>query len=290
MNNCIINKEYNNSSKRSRESKGSKGSKGKKKEIIIETEEMSQECIEDIYKNKEKKIKNNSKNNSKNNLTNKNNENNENDKIKTNKIKKEKKLKKNENENKNENKKIINNLMDYNFEEDVNKNESFKQDNTRNNIMNNTVNDVVNNMIDNENYDLKVEKYLMYMDNYKDALCNLIDYVKSLNIIPVKAKIKLPFIKNYINNEDNDDELLTNGIEYLLNNRELIINFNIDNIYDFNEFYSKVNKKNEFLDLIDEFVSSIKKKRNQIEKENIDVIKGLFEYIFKLLEDINSLF
>ena len=302
MNNCVIKQIYNNSNKsnnsnnsnKSNKSNNSKSNnskgKNKKKEIIIETEEMSQECIEDINKNKEETIKRNKKK-YKNEINNSD--------LEFISIKSEKKNKKIINKNKDNkeklnknkdninNKEIINNLMDYNFEEDKNKNLSLNKNVNYESDYCQTTNET---LISEESYDLKVEKYAIFMDNYKNALCNLIDYVKSLNIIPIKVKIKLPFIKKYINDEENDDELLTNGIEHLLGNKDLIINFNINNIYDFNEVYSKVNKKNEFLDLIDEFVMSIKKKKNQIEKENIDVIKALFEYIFKLLQDIVSLF
>ena len=53
------------------------------------------------------------------------------------------------------------------------------------------------------NYDnneiAKIKEYNSLMENYKEALCGLIDHVNNLNVVPLKIKFQIPFIKKYIN-------------------------------------------------------------------------------------------
>jgi hypothetical protein len=135
-----------------------------------------------------------------------------------------------------------------------------------------------------------VEKYSTYMGNYKEALCGLIDHVNTLNIIPFKMKLQIPFIKKYINNEENESEILENGIIHLYENKEIILNFNFDNLTDFSDHYKKINIKNDFIDMMDEFIGIINKNKNKILKKDIKLIKQIFEHIFDILENIINLF
>jgi hypothetical protein len=135
----------------------------------------------------------------------------------------------------------------------------------------------------------KMKEYCVLITSYKDTLCCLIEYVDDLKIMSMKLKIKLPFIKKYINDEKNETDLLENG-SILLKSKEIINNFDINNMFEFSEYYNGIAAKNEFLDLIDDFVISIKRKKADITKDNINAIKGLFEYIFDILEKITVLF
>ena len=144
------------------------------------------------------------------------------------------------------------------------------------------------------NYDnneiAKIKEYNSLMENYKEALCGLIDHVNNLNVVPLKIKFQIPFIKKYINDDENDSDVLGNGLCYLLENKDVILNFNLDNVFDFNENYKKISSQNQFLDLIDEFINSIKQNKNKISKKNIKITKKIFEYIFEILEKINTIF
>lgn len=135
----------------------------------------------------------------------------------------------------------------------------------------------------------KMNRYSILLENYKMTLCNLIEYVENLKIMSMKLKFKLPFIKKYINDDNNETDLLENG-SILLKNKETINNFDINNMFEFSDCYRNIIVKNDFLDLIDDFVVSIKKKKSKITKENMDTIKALFEYIFDILEKITVLF
>jgi hypothetical protein len=135
-----------------------------------------------------------------------------------------------------------------------------------------------------------IMRYNSLMENYKEALCELINYVQNLNIVPIGVKIKIPFIKNYIKDDENDSDLLGNGLCYLLENKDIILNFNFDNVVDFGDYYNQIAGQNQFIDLIDEFINSIKKNKNKILKKNIKIIKKIFEYIFETLEKINVIF
>lgn len=135
----------------------------------------------------------------------------------------------------------------------------------------------------------KIMQYGIYIENYKETLCNLLNYVDDLRIMPMNLKIKLPFIKKYINDDENETDLLENG-SILLENKEIINNFDINNMFEFSDHYKNITSNNEFLDIIDDCISSIKKKKNKINKENIKVVKALFEYIFDILEKIETLF
>lgn len=136
----------------------------------------------------------------------------------------------------------------------------------------------------------KVMKYTELMDNYKEGLCGLVDYVNTLNIIPLKMQMQLPFIKKYINDEENDMELLENGITHLFDNKDIILNFNFDNVVEFSKCYKQMQVQNKFIDMIDEFINVVKKNKSKISKDNIDIIKKIFKHIFDILHDIKIIF
>lgn len=144
-----------------------------------------------------------------------------------------------------------------------------------------------------DNYDEKfinkMEEYDTLVNDYRNTLCGLIDYTLELKIIPIKLKLKIPFIKNHINNIENETELLENGL-ILLENKYIINNFDINNMFEFSEYYNNIASQNDFLDIIDDFVNVIKKKKLLIKKEDIDGVKTLFEYIFDIIEKIKKMF
>lgn len=136
----------------------------------------------------------------------------------------------------------------------------------------------------------KVMRYTELINNYKEGLCGLVDYVNTLDIIPLKMQIQVPFIKKYINNDENDMELLENGISHLLDNKDIILNFNFDNVVEFSECYKQMQVQNKFIDMIDEFINVVKKNKNKVSKDNIDIIKKIFEHIFDILHNIKIIF
>jgi hypothetical protein len=142
----------------------------------------------------------------------------------------------------------------------------------------------------NDNEVVQITQYNSLMDNYKEALCGIIDHVINLNIISLKMKIQIPFIKNYINDDDNDSELLENGLCYLLENKDIILNFNFDNVLEFSDNYKQTSSQNQVIDLIDDLINLIKKNKNTISNKNIKIIKNIFKYIFDILEKLNSIF
>jgi hypothetical protein len=71
------------------------------------------------------------------------------------------------------------------------------------------------------------------MDSYVETIHKLIDTSYSMNILPFKVRFGINYIKKYIN--DNRFDSLQNGITYILTNKEIILNFNLNNLNDLDE-------------------------------------------------------
>lgn len=155
-------------------------------------------------------------------------------------------------------------------------------------------------------YDNKLQTYNYLMDNYIETILKLIDTSYTMNLLPFKVMFGLNYIKKYIN--ENRLETLQNGITYLLQNKDIILNFNIDNLDDLdedsddnmsikscvNKFKNHQSKKNnsfntntdDMLNLIIEIKNNSKK----LPQTDILLIKKYFDLLIIILEKIENLF
>jgi len=74
----------------------------------------------------------------------------------------------------------------------------------------------------------KLEIYNNLMEKYITTINNLIDTSYSMGILPFKIILGINYIKNYLN--ENRFETLQYGINYILSNKEIILNFDINNL------------------------------------------------------------
>ena len=159
-------------------------------------------------------------------------------------------------------------------------------------------------MLYQENEKLEVYNYLM--ETYIDTINKLIDTSYSLGILPFKAIIGMNWIKKHIS--ENRVETLQNGIVYLLENKEIILNFDLskldeldEDLYDNISIKSCVNKfknnnisnttnningSDDMLNLIIEIKNNTKK----ISPVDIEIIKKYFELLIIILEKIKKIF
>lgn len=157
----------------------------------------------------------------------------------------------------------------------------------------------------NNNYvdiDFKLENYNYLVNSYIETIINLVDCSNSLNILPFKIKFCLSYIKDYIVN--NKIEVLENGIKYLLINKDIIINFNLDKLNELDEdsddnvsIKSCINNmkklknidSNQEDDLLN-LIIEIKNNSKKLSENKINIIKEYFELLICILENIQNLF
>ena len=154
------------------------------------------------------------------------------------------------------------------------------------------------------------EKYNYLMDMYIDTIIKLIDTSYSMRILPFKVMLGLGYIKNYI--QSNRFDILQNGFDYLLTNKETILNFDIANLNeldeDFNDNVSlkscisnikhQQNTKNQtntnnFISNSDDMLNlmiEIKNNTIKLSFDDIEIIKKYFELIIIILENIQKIF
>jgi hypothetical protein len=160
-----------------------------------------------------------------------------------------------------------------------------------------------------EEQNYKLETYNFLMDTYIDTIHKLIDTSYSMNILPYKIIFGMNYIKKYIN--ENRFESLQNGINYLLTNKETILNFDLSKLNELdedddsnisikscvNKFKNQhsVNKSNniEFNSNSDDMLNLIIEIKNNTKKllpNNVMIIKKYFELLIIILEKIQNLF
>lgn len=140
------------------------------------------------------------------------------------------------------------------------------------------------------------EHYELLMDMYIEIILNLIDFSVNNKIIPIKMTLFVNYIKKYIT--ENRLEMLDSGIKNILNNKDIILNFNITNLDkledDFNNIsinnFNIENNLNDDKQYFLNLIIDIKNNSKYISKENINIIKTYFETIINILENINNLF
>ncbi len=156
---------------------------------------------------------------------------------------------------------------------------------------------------------LLFEKYNYLMDSYIDTIIKLIDTSYSLRILPLKIMFGLGFIKNYI--QSNRFDILQNGLDYLLTNKETILNFDISNLDEIDEDFddnvsikscinnikqyqqSKQSNTNNFISNSDDMLNLIIEIKNNTKKlcsDDILLIKNYFELLIIILENIKKIF
>lgn len=155
------------------------------------------------------------------------------------------------------------------------------------------------------------EAYTQYdylMDVYIDTIIKLIDTSYSMRILPLKIMFGLGYIKNHI--QSNRLEILQNGLDYLLTNKETILNFDISNLNELDEDFddnvsiksciSNIKQQNKSITTNNEFVTEsdemlnliieIKNNAKKLSSSDINIIKKYFELLIIILESIQKIF
>jgi len=153
------------------------------------------------------------------------------------------------------------------------------------------------------------EKYNYLMDMYIDTIIKLIDMSYTLRILPIKIMFGLGFIKNHI--QTNRFDVLQNGLDYLLTNKEIILNFDISNLNELDEDFddnvsikSCINNIKQYQEKkqinTDNFISNsddmlnliieIKNNTKKLHSDDVLLIKNYFELLIIILENIKKIF
>jgi hypothetical protein len=150
------------------------------------------------------------------------------------------------------------------------------------------------------------EKYNYLMDSYIDTIIRLIDTSYSFGILPLKIMFGLGYIKNYI--QSNRFDILQNGLDYLLINKETILNFDFANLNELDEDFddnisikscinnlkqTKQANGNNFISDSDDMLNliiEIKNNTKKLHSGDIFIIKKYFEVLIIILENIKKIF
>lgn len=160
--------------------------------------------------------------------------------------------------------------------------------------------------------ELLLDRFEYLKKTYIEIILNMIDFSTSKNILPIKIYFMVRYIKDYIKN--NEIEIIESGINYLLPNKNDILNFNINNLDElednlsikeikknidnisnnkefspnkFNGNYdTTVSKSSEIIKLIIE----IKENSKKLTSIEIETIKKYIELLISILEKIKILY
>ncbi len=158
--------------------------------------------------------------------------------------------------------------------------------------------------------------YIAYnnlMELYTCTIINLIDISNSMKILPLKVMFGINYIKNHI--MSNRFEILQTGLNYILTNKDLILNFNLNRLDELDidsddntsikscvKKYKKSStnntnnqNQNSFLtesnpDEILELIISVKNNAKKLSIDDIIIIKKYFELLIDILEQIQKIF
>lgn len=159
-----------------------------------------------------------------------------------------------------------------------------------------------------QNETILITQYDYLMETYINTIIQLIDTSYSMRILPLKVMFGLNWIKKYI--QLNKFEVLENGINYLLENKDTVLNFSIDKLDELDEDFDDnvsikscisnikqthsniVNSSNVITDSDDmlNLMIEIKNNTKKLCKEDIMIIKSYFELLIIILEKIQNLF
>ena len=157
-------------------------------------------------------------------------------------------------------------------------------------------------------YSNKIDTFYGLSEKYVIVLDKILDYSISKNLLPVKISLGIGLFKNYI--QENKIKLIQCGVEYLLNHKEQILNFSLENLDELDSdsddnvsrksCMNNINqvkqvikldmdssyKENEILNLIIE----IKNKAKKLNETERTIVKGYIEVLIMILENIRDLF
>lgn len=157
-------------------------------------------------------------------------------------------------------------------------------------------------------YSNKIDTFTCLSEKYVIVMDKILDYSISKNLLPLRLSLTVGLFKNYI--QENKIKLIQYGVEYLLNYKEQILNFSLENLDELdNDSDDNVSRKscmnninqvkqvikldidssykeNEILNLIIE-IKNKAKKLNEIDRI---VVKEYIELLIMILENIRDLF
>ena len=146
--------------------------------------------------------------------------------------------------------------------------------------------------------DNKLNIFNELLDNYFLVINSLMELAKDKNIIPIKYIVLIPILKSYI--ENNRVYIIQKSIITILNNKEKILNFSLNNLENDNTvnlekiktIIDKENlnncrdKESEFFDLI----IQIKNNSLKLNADDRSIFKSYIELMIKILEKIKCIF
>ena len=160
---------------------------------------------------------------------------------------------------------------------------------------------------DNNNYtnqETQFETYNYLMNTYVETIHKLIDISYNMGILPIKIILGINYIKKYIN--ENRSEILENGINYLLTNKEIILNFDLEKLNELDTDYDdnvsikscvssfKKQQTNIKIDADSDqmlnLIIDIKNNSKKLSQNDIIIIRKYFELLIIILEKIKQLF
>ena len=152
----------------------------------------------------------------------------------------------------------------------------------------------------------KIDNFTQLSDKYLIVVNKILDYSLSKKILPLKISLGIVFLKKYI--QENKIRLIQYGVEYLLNHKDLILNFSINSLDELDtdsednvsrksciNNISKVkqainvdinSEETEILNLIIE----IKNKAKNLNEFDRSIVKGYIAVLIMILENIRDLF
>ena len=154
--------------------------------------------------------------------------------------------------------------------------------------------------------DSQLETYNYLMNTYVDTIHKLIDIAYNFNILPFKIIFGMNYIKKYVN--ENRLETLENGINYILTNKEIILNFNLEKLDELDKdsddnisiksCISSFKKQQTNIkidtdtdsDQMLNLIIDIKNNSKKLSSNDILIIKKYFELLIIILEKIKQLF
>jgi hypothetical protein len=159
-------------------------------------------------------------------------------------------------------------------------------------------------------YEIKTQTFGKLSDKYIEVLEKIIDYAYLKKILPLKICIGLPMIKKYL--FENKVLLIQYGIEYLLTNKNYILNITLESLDDLESELSdnqsrksRVNDINmtkkilridstNLKDLNDDFILDlmieIKNNSKKLCVLDREVISGYIEILMIILSSIKDIF
>lgn len=146
--------------------------------------------------------------------------------------------------------------------------------------------------------DNKLNIFNELTENYFLVINSLMELAKDKNIIPIRYIILIPVLTSYI--ENNRVYIIQKSIITILNNKEKILNFSLnnlenDNMVNLEKIKTIIDRENlnncrdresEFFDLI----IQIKNNSLRLSAEDRNIFKSYIELMIKILEKIKCIF